>query len=367
MSDNLDHGTGRRAAVAGDPSPIARRTYRITGGAGFIGSHLTDRLAARGDRVLVLDDMSTGSAADLRAALEGGRVRLVTGSVLDSELVATCMQEVDVCVHLAAAVGVKRIVDHPLEALLTNIRGTDVVLAAAVALGRKVLFASSSEVYGKRSAEGLKEDSDCTIGAPSRARWSYAIAKQFGESLGLSYRQDAGADVTTVRFFNVVGPRQSGAYGMVLPRFVSQALAGEPLTIYGDGTQSRCFTSVHDAVGAVDGLLSCDSRAGGTYNVGSATPIRVDELARRVIARVGSRSEIAYIPYAEAYGPGYEELGRRVPDTGALRALTGWEQLRTIDETIDEVVAASGQAGGHAEVRSRSRRTLRPVPASAAA
>ena len=343
-------------------------TYLVTGGAGFIGSHLTDALVARGDRVVVLDDMSTGLTRNLLGAQAGGRARLVHGSVLDAELVARCMREVDVCVHLAAALGVKRIVDYPLETLLSNVRGTDIVMAAAVRMGRRLLFASSSEVYGKHGGTALGEDSDCTIGAPSRSRWSYAIAKQFGESLANAYGQDADADIVTVRFFNVVGSRQSSAYGMVLPRFVAQALKDEPLTIYGDGSQSRCFTSVDDAVSAVVGLLGCDSARGGTYNVGASTPVRIDTLAQSVVSRTGSRSEIVHVPYSAAYGPGYEELASRSPDTSALRALTGWMPLRTVDQAIDEVIASGREALAQADLPQaspRSTSTPQAVPAPA--
>jgi UDP-glucose 4-epimerase len=318
--------------------------YLITGGAGFIGSHLTDRLAARGDRVLVLDDLSSGVPDNLQRALDGAGVRLVRGSVLDAELVERCMGEVDVCVHFAAALGVKRIVDRPLEALLANVRGADVVMAAANEAGCRLMFASSSEVYGKRSGDALTELADCTIGAPSYARWSYAIAKQFGEALANAYRQDAKAAITTVRLFNIVGPRQSSAYGMVLPQFVAQALADEPITIYGDGSQSRCFTSVHDTIDALELLLTSNEAVGGTFNVGASVSIRIDNLARQVIARTGSRSTIEYIPYADAYGLGYQELGNRVPDTSALRELTGWVAQRTIEETIDEVIASQLRA-----------------------
>ncbi len=335
-------------------------TYLITGGAGFIGSHLADRLLASGDRVIVLDDLSGGSRSNLdRAAIQDDRVRFVEGSVLDAELVDRCTDEADVCVHMAAALGVKRIVERPLETLLANVRGTDIVMEAAHRHRRRLLFASSSEVYGKRTATGLGEGADCTIGAPNRSRWSYAIAKQFGESLANAYRQDAGADILSVRFFNIVGPRQSAAYGMVLPRFVAQALAGEDLTIYGDGSQSRCFTSVHDAVSAVEALLRSGGAGGTTYNVGVSDPIRVDELARRVIERVGSRSSIVYIPYAQAYGSGYEELGHRVPDTSALRARTGWQPSRTVDQTIDEVIACQARRDSPSERRVTAPRRLR--------
>jgi len=326
------------------PAPGDGLTYLITGGAGFIGSHLADRLVQGGRRVVALDDLSGGSAANLASAIASGRAELVEGSVLDHDLVERCMGQADVCVHLAAALGVARIVDRPLSTLLSNVRGADIVMGAAHTYGLPLLFASSSEVYGKKSGNDLREDADCTIGAPSRSRWSYAIAKQFGESLVNAYVQDAGAEMTAVRFFNVVGARQNGVYGMVLTRFVDQALAGEPLTVHGDGRQSRCFTSVHDVVGAVEGLLAATRPPGAVYNVGASSSIGVEDLARRVIARTGSQSEIAFVPYVEAYGPGYEELGSRMPDTSMLRALTGWSALRSIDEMIDEVAASRGLA-----------------------
>jgi len=321
------------------------RTYLVTGGAGFIGSHLTDALVARGDSVIVLDDFSAGSRQNLDGALRSGRVKLVRASAQDPALVDACMRRADACVHLAAALGVQNIVDNPLETLLANVRGADVVLAAAARHECRLLFASSSEVYGKGAGDALTERDDCTIGAPSRSRWSYAIAKQFGESLAHAYAQCDRADMAAVRFFNVVGPRQSSAYGMVLPRFVGQALASEPLTIYGD-----------DAVRAVVGLLDCETAGGGTYNVGAPRPVRIDDLAARVIERAHSRSQVVFVPYASAYGSGYEELGRRVPDTTALRDRTGWSALHTVDDMIDEVLAArrpTPSARPHARARRR--------------
>jgi UDP-glucose 4-epimerase len=333
------------------------RTYLVTGGAGFIGSHLTDALVARGDSVIVLDDLSAGSRQNLDGALRSGRAKLVRASAQDPELVDACMRRADACVHLAAALGVQNIVDNPLETLLANVRGADVVMAAAARHDCRLLFASSSEVYGKGAGDALTERDDCTIGAPSRSRWSYAIAKQFGESLAHAYAQCGRADMAAVRFFNIVGPRQSSAYGMVLPRFVGQALASEPLTIYGDGSQTRCFTSVHDAVRAVVGLLDCETAGGGTYNIGASRPIRIDDLAARVIERSHSRSQIVFVPYASAYGSGYEELGRRVPDTTALRDRTGWSALHTVDDMIEEVLAPlrpAAPARPHARTRRRT-------------
>jgi UDP-glucose 4-epimerase len=316
------------------------RTYLVTGGAGFIGSHLTDALVARGDKVIVLDDLSAGSRRNLKPAMETGRVTLIEAGAQDAGLVAHYMRRAHACIHLAAALGVQNIVDNPRETLLANVRATDIVMAAAARLRRKLIFASSSEVYGKHGGDAVSEHDDCTIGAPSRSRWSYAIAKQFGESLAHAYVQCDGADMTALRFFNVVGPRQSTAYGMVLPRFAGQALANEPLTIYGDGSQTRCFTSVYDAVSAVVGLLDCETAGGATYNIGASTPVRIDDLARRVIARARSRSQIVLVPYENAYGRGYEELGRRVPDTSALRGRTGWSALHSVDDMIEEVLGA---------------------------
>jgi len=314
-------------------------TYFVTGGAGFIGSHLTDALVAEGNHVIVLDDLSTGRRANLEGALASGRVEFVEGTALDAGTVENCMRRADVCIHLAAWVGVKRIVGHPLAALRGNVLGTDVVLAAAARHDCRLLFASSSEVYGKLNQAGLGEDSDRLLGSPAKSRWSYAIAKEFGEALAHAYAQERGLEMIVARLFNTVGPRQASSYGMVLPRFVHQALAGEPLTVYGDGTQTRCFTDVHDVVRALGQLVASDVAAGKTFNVGSHTPTRVVDLANRVIERTGSSSEIVFVPYRQAYTDGFEELGNRAPDASALRALSGWTPQWPLEQTIDAVVA----------------------------
>jgi UDP-glucose 4-epimerase len=314
-------------------------TFLVTGGAGFIGSHLTDSLVADGHRVIVLDDLSGGSRENLARSLATGSVRLVEGSVLDRELVDGCMRAADVCVHLAARLGVERIVSRPLGCLRENVLGADLVLSAAANHGRRLLFASSSEVYGKLSRRDLAEDTDRVIGSPAKSRWSYAIAKEFGEALAHSYVQELGAEMIVVRLFNTVGPRQPSEYGMVMPRFVRQALAGEPLTVYGEGTQSRCFTDVHDVVRALRGLVDCDAALGGTYNIGSSASVRVVDLAHLVIELTGSDSEVLFVPYAQAHSPGFEELGNRAPDTSALRRLTGWTPQRRLEQTIDAVIA----------------------------
>ncbi len=258
---------------------------------------------------------------------------------MDSELVDGCVQAADVCIHLAARLGVAQIVKNPLRCLRENVLGADVVMEAATRQGKRLIFSSSSEVYGKLNQRNLSEDSDRIIGSPEKSRWSYAIAKEFGESLVHAYAQEAGADVLAVRLFNTVGPRQVSKYGMVLARFVRQALDGEPLTVYGDGNQSRCFTDVRDVVRALALLLDTEAAAGGTYNVGTSVAITVGDLAERVLERTGSASPIVFVPYAEAHAPGFEELGNRSPDTSALRALTGWTPRRSLEETIDSVIA----------------------------
>jgi UDP-glucose 4-epimerase len=312
--------------------------YLITGGAGFIGSHLSDALSLAGHDVLVLDDLSTGRAENIEHLLDAGRVRFVEGSVADRDLVDDCMQQADLCLHLASTVGVQLVVDSPLETLLDHVRGTDVVMAAAARRGRRVVFTSTSEVYGKRSG-AMREDADLVIGSPAMSRWSYAIAKCFGEAVAHAYHAEQGAELVVARLFNTVGPRQTGRYGMVLPRFVQQALDGRNVTVYGDGSQTRCFTHVFDTVRALTLLCENDRAVGNVYNVGAPVPVAVADLARRVIERSGSRSEIERIPYSEAYAEGFEELGSRRPVTTALRALTGWRPMRTIDHAIDDVIA----------------------------
>jgi UDP-glucose 4-epimerase len=331
--------------------------YLITGGAGFIGSHLVDALTTRGDDVLVLDDLSSGRLENLDELLAGdesngpprrrfapdrsrsGGVEFVEGSVTNEALVDDCMTSVDACLHLASAVGVQLVVKQPLESMLSSVRGSDIVISAAVRRGKRLLFTSTSEIYGKISGDSLSETSDRILGSPFQSRWSYSTAKAFGEVLAYSYHRQEGAETVVARLFNTVGPRQTGAYGMVLPRFVRQALAGDDLTVYGTGTQSRCFTHVLDTVHALVLLIDTDASLGNVYNVGAPRPVSVIELAGKVISRAGSSSKIKLVPYDEAYGPGFEELGRRVPDISALFAATGWQPSRSMDETVDDVIA----------------------------
>lgn len=311
--------------------------YLITGGAGFIGSHLADALVARGDEVLVLDDLSTGRVENLSDALDSGQVEFVEGSVCDIALLDECMLEANACFHLASAVGVKLIVERSVETLGASVRGAQIVIEGAHRLGRRLLFASTSEIYGKNGSTALSEHSDRLLGPPSIARWSYSTAKAFGEALALGYHREREADTVVARLFNTVGPRQTGAYGMVLPRFVGQAIAGEDLTVYGDGSQSRCFAHVHDTTRALVMLMDEEGARGKAFNVGRSTEITILELAETVIERTGSSSAIRMVPYDEAYGEGFEELGRRRPDTTALEQMTGWRSTRGVEDAIDDV------------------------------
>ena len=336
-----DHAA--RAPRAPRPRRSRREARRclITGGAGFIGSHLADALLKRGggEQIVIVDDLSTGRLENIGHLLGDDAVEFVEGSVTDASLVDELMEQTDVCVHLASAVGVQMIVDNPLETLMRSVRGSNVVMHSAESHDVRVLFSSTSEVYGKHTNGALTEEDDLIFGSPSKGRWTYAIAKSFGEALIHGYHGRRGVDATVVRLFNTVGPRQTGQYGMVLPRFVRQALADEDLTVYGGGAQTRCFTHVRDTVAAL--MLLCDNEnaAGRTFNIGSSTPIAIVELARRVIERADSKSGIVLVPYEEAYGDGFEELGTRRPDTTALRNLTGWQTRHTVDDAIDDVIA----------------------------
>jgi UDP-glucose 4-epimerase len=321
--------------------PPRGKRYLITGGAGFIGSHLTEALIERDQSatITILDDLSTGSFENVEQLVDSERVRFVRGSATDAVTVDELMRDADQCIHLASAVGVQMIVNEPLDTLMRSVRGSNVVMHAATRNRVRVLFSSTSEVYGKQSHRLLAEDDDLIFGSPAKGRWTYAIAKSFGEALIHGYSHQRGVDATIVRLFNCVGPRQTGTYGMVLPRFVRQALAGENLTVYGDGKQTRCFTHVRDTVAALLALSDADGACGHTYNIGTPNLISIYELARRVIVRSGSDSGIMLVPYEEAYPSGFEELGTRVPDTTALRELTGWQAQFSIDDAIDDVIA----------------------------
>ena len=313
--------------------------YLITGGAGFIGSHLADALVARGGEIVILDDLSTGRRENVDHLVAAQQAELVEGSTLDSGQVTKLMSDCDACFHLASPVGVRLVVDRTLESVLQSVRGTEVVLETAARQRKRLLFASTSEIYGKGDGRPLAEGADRVLGSPMVPRWAYSTAKSIGEILACGYARERGAEMVVARLFNVVGPRQRGDWGMVLPNFVRQALAGEDLTVFGDGSQSRCFTHVTDAVDALVGLLDADGAMGYAYNVGHHEPITITALARRVIERAGSPSALRFVPYEEAYGDGFEELGHRRPDCSALRRLTGWVPSRTVDDAIDDAIA----------------------------
>ncbi len=313
--------------------------YLVTGGAGFIGSHIVDALTMRGDSVVVLDDLSTGRRENIEHHLDSDQLEMVDGSILDEDLVSNLMQRVDACFHMASAVGVQLIVSKPLESLTLNVRGNDIVISAAARHGRRLLFTSTSEIYGKNSEGALSETSDRILGSPYKSRWAYATAKAYGEYLAYAYHREQGIETVVARLFNTVGPRQTGAYGMVLPRFVTQALKGEELTVYGNGTQSRCFGHVLDTAHALLLLMDSEAATGQVFNVGSPTEVPVVDLARRVIERSQSSSTVRFVPYGEAYGEGFEELGRRQPDITAIKEAVGWAPTRDVDEAIDDVIA----------------------------
>jgi UDP-glucose 4-epimerase len=315
-----------------------RTAYLVTGGAGFIGSHLADALLRRGDRVVVLDNLSTGRLSNLDSSGSHPHLSFVQGSVLDELVVDELVHQCDVVVHLAAAVGVKLVVEQPLRSLTTNIRGSEVVIEAAHRYRRKILLASSSEIYGK-SGGPLRENADRLLGDLAVVRWAYSTAKAVDEILSNAYHRERGLPTIVARLFNTVGPRQSPAYGMVVPRLVRQAVAGSPLTVYGTGRQTRCFAHVADVVEALVGLLHSPGAIGQTFNVGSSEEISVMRLAELIIERTASKSAIDYIPYNEAYGSGFEDMERRVPDTGKLRQSIGWAPRHGLIDILDATIA----------------------------
>jgi UDP-glucose 4-epimerase len=311
----------------------------ITGGAGFVGSHLVDALLSRGDQVTVLDDLSTGRHDNIRDHLGDPNFEFVLGSILNDSIVDDVVRRADVVMHLAAAVGVELIVGRPLESLATNIRGSEIVLEKCHKYGRKVLVTSTSEIYGKNDSDLLSEDDDRILGSPLKTRWSYSEAKAIEEVLAYSYWREKGLPVVIVRLFNTVGPRQVGHYGMVVPRFVEQALKGNPITVYGDGTQRRCFCHVADVVGALLGLVDSREAEGQVFNVGANEEISIAGLAERVTTQLDSDSSIVKVSYDDAYEEGFEDMPRRVPNTAKIRELLGWAPLRDLSDIIEDVAA----------------------------
>jgi UDP-glucose 4-epimerase len=309
----------------------------VTGGAGFIGSHLCERLVSDGHIVTVIDNFSTGSASNLVNLNGSANFILVEGSILDTNVLKPLIDGADYVFHLAAAVGVFNIVNNPLASLLTNIRGTENVLEAAHVTKTPVFLTSSSEVYGKNISDSLRESDDRILGSPITLRWSYSEAKAIDESLAYAYFIEKQLEIRIVRFFNTVGPRQLGAYGMVVPRFVKAALANEPITIYGNGNQTRCFAHVYDVVDAVIAIAFAENTIGKVINIGNNFEISINELAKKIIGETNSISEIVYVPYEEAYGDGFEDMERRVPNIDLINQLVSWKPKRDLSTMISDI------------------------------
>jgi UDP-glucose 4-epimerase len=309
----------------------------ITGGAGFIGSHLAERLIEMGHFVIALDDLSTGTSSNIAQLEKNPNFEFIKGSMLDEKLVETLMSKVDGCIHLGAALGVQRILEKPYQSLVANIHGSEIAIKAAAEQGKRFFLASTSELYGKNPNQPLTEESDRVLGSPQLIRWAYSEAKALDESLAQMFMASHGLKFVTGRFFNTVGPRQSGAYGMVLPRFVAAAMKNEPLLVYGDGSQSRVFCHVLDAINGVLKIFFDDKALGHAFNIGGEEEISIKELAMRVISVTNSSSSIEYLPYSKAYPEGFEETMRRVPDTAKLRNMSGWKPEYSLDGIISDI------------------------------
>lgn len=314
----------------------------ITGGAGFIGSHLAEALLARGHHVTIIDDLSTGSLANVQHLIGHERFRFAIETIRNEMVLDRLASDCDVIFHLAAAVGVQLIIQNPVHTIETNVMGTEAVLKAALRYRVKVLIASTSEVYGKSERVPYSEDDDVVLGPTVRNRWAYAASKMVDEFLALAHHREHGLPVVIFRLFNTVGVRQTGQYGMVVPRFVQQALAGQPLTVYGDGQQSRCFCNVLDAVQAIASLAETEAAVGQVFNVGSTEEVTILELAQRTLVLVhasdAARDQVALVPYAQAYTAGFEDMLRRVPDISKIRRTVGWQPTIPLDETLQQVI-----------------------------
>jgi UDP-glucose 4-epimerase len=313
--------------------------FLITGGAGFIGSHLAEELLSRGYRVHVLDDLSTGAMSNIRHLAGEARFGYTVDSCHDHRVVAELIDDADYVFHLAAAVGVALIVDSPVHTLETNVHCTEIVLSQASKKRKPVFVASTSEVYGKSIHTPFGEDGDIVMGATTRSRWAYACSKALDEFLALAYHRERGLPAVIGRLFNTVGPRQTGRYGMVVPTFVRQALSGQPISVFGDGSQRRCFCHVRDVVRAIADLAEREDLFGEVFNIGSTEEISIMDLARRVRSATGSASELALVPYSEAYGEGFEDMARRVPDISKIHGALGWQPQADLDEILNDVIA----------------------------
>ena len=309
----------------------------VTGGAGFIGSHLADALIARGDHVVALDNFSTGSTANIKHITKN--FEIIDGDIRKTDLINDTIKDVDLVFHMAAALGVNTILESPLESISTNIAGSEVVLNAAANHKKRILIASTSEIYGKNPKQPLNETDDRVVGSPQKIRWSYSDAKAIEEAMAFSLNQEKGLKVTTARLFNTVGPRQSAHYGMVVPRFVRSALKNEAINVYGDGTQSRVFCHVHDAIEALLALVDTEKTINEVYNVGGTGEITIKELADYVIKETKSSSSIEYIAYEKAYAPGFEDLQRRVPDISKIKQELNWAPKKNLSQIISDVAA----------------------------
>ena len=309
----------------------------ITGGAGFIGSHLADHYVNAGHQVTILDNFSTGSKTNI-AHLEG-KVTTVDGDIRNIELVESLTKDADLVLHMAAALGVNTILESPLESMSTNITGSEVVLNAAAKFNKRIIIASTSEIYGKNPKQPLIETDDRVVGAPQKIRWTYSDAKAIEEAMAFALHQEKKLPVTTVRLFNTVGPRQTGRYGMVVPRFVHAALKNDPITIYGDGTQSRVFCHVADAVQAIAAIAHTDATIGDVFNVGGTGEVTIKQLAEQVLAVTRSQSEITYTPYSDAYPAGFEDIQRRVPDISKIKSAINWAPTKDLKQIISDIAA----------------------------
>jgi UDP-glucose 4-epimerase len=309
----------------------------ITGGAGFIGSHLADHYVNVGHAVILLDNFSTGSQSNI-AHIEG-KVTAVNGDIRNIELIDQLTKDADLVLHMAAALGVNTILESPLESMSTNITGSEVVLNAAAKYNKRIIIASTSEIYGKNPKQPLSEGDDRVVGAPQKTRWTYSDAKAIEEAMAFALHQEKNLAVTTVRLFNTVGPRQTGRYGMVVPRFVHAAIKNEPITIYGEGTQSRVFCHVADAVEAIVMIAATASTIGDVYNVGGTGEVTIKQLAEQVLSVTGSKSAITYTPYSQAYPAGFEDIQRRVPDISKVKSAIGWTPTKDLTQIISDIAA----------------------------